>query len=102
MPALSLTKSHPIINVNPPIPPLKKIEDKTKINVRYPLISPYAYAHIYWNEKTSELVYDVEEPLLNEQERKILRLIKEALLEVINISYLSEKTIEEILDYLDK
>ncbi|MEM1535339.1 MAG: type II/IV secretion system ATPase subunit [Candidatus Pacearchaeota archaeon] len=97
-----MTKSYPSINLNPPIPPIKKIEDKTKVNVRYPLISPYAYAHIYWDAKASELVYEIEEPLLNEQERKILKLIRDALQEVINISYLSEKTQEEILDYIDK
>jgi type IV secretory pathway ATPase VirB11/archaellum biosynthesis ATPase/intein/homing endonuclease len=93
---------HPPINLNPPIPPIKKIEDKTKVNVRYPLISPYAYAHIYWNAKSSELVYDIEEPILNEQEKKLLRIIKNALQEIINISYLGEQSQEQILEYIAK
>ena len=93
---------HPNINLNPPIPSLKKIEDKTKVNIRYPLITPYAFAHIYWNPKLGELVYDVEEPILNENEKRILELIKKALQEVINIGFLSEKGQEEIFSYIDK
>ncbi len=99
---VSYKNQYPPINLNPPIPPLKKIEDKTKVNIRYPLISPYAYAHIYWNEKASELIYEIEEPLLTEEEKNILKLIKEALQEVINISYLSEKSQQEILEYIAK
>jgi len=99
---LSYKNKHPPINLNPPIPPIKKIEDKTKVNVRYPLISPYAYAHIYWNAKSSELVYDIEEPILNEQEKKLLRIIKNALQEIINISYLGEQSQEQILEYIAK
>jgi hypothetical protein len=44
------------INLNPETPALPKFEDKTKVDVRYVLISPYAYVHIYWNPKISELI----------------------------------------------
>ena len=53
------------INFTPEIPPLTKVKDKTKINVRYCLISPFAYVHIYWNPEIYELVYEIEEPILN-------------------------------------
>ncbi len=59
-----------LINFSPQIPPLKKTIDKTKINVRYALIPPFAFVHIYWDSKISELVYEVEEPYLNETEKK--------------------------------
>lgn len=94
--------TYPFIDLNPPLPNLKKIEDKTKINVRYPLIFPYAYAHIYWNSSLGEVIYEIEEPLLNQNEKRILEIIKQALQEIINISYLTEKSQSEILDYLDK
>ena len=58
------------IELSPKIPPLKKITDKTKINVRYSLIPPFAFAHIYWDAKISELAYEVEEPILNEKEKE--------------------------------
>ena len=60
------------INPNPEMPSLPSLQDTTRINVRYPLIEPYAYAHIYWDQATNELVYQVEEPPLNESEAMLL------------------------------
>ena len=36
------------IDFTPRIPPLKSIKDKTKINLRYALVDPFAFVHIYW------------------------------------------------------
>ena len=44
-----------MINFSPKIPPLKKSQEKTKINVRYALITPFAFAHIYWDPKSQKL-----------------------------------------------
>lgn len=90
------------INLSPNIPALPRLTDKTKIDVRYALITPYAFAHIYFDRKRLELVYDVEEPLLNEKERALLRKLEEALKEVININVLVEKTQKAMIEYLDK
>ena len=49
------------LNFYPEIPNLKKIPDKTKIDVRYPLIEPFAFAHIYWNPKIYELFYEISQ-----------------------------------------
>ena len=40
-----------VINIAPNIPALPRIIDKTKIDIRYKLISPYASAHIYFDPK---------------------------------------------------
>ncbi|MCS7134468.1 MAG: type II/IV secretion system ATPase subunit [Candidatus Pacearchaeota archaeon] len=92
---------HPFINLNPRIPPLKRIEDKTKLNIRYVLISPYVSCHIYWNQELKEVVYEVEEPILTEQEKKILEELKEGMTQMINLST-AEKSQEAILSYIDK
>jgi len=39
------------INFSPQIPPLKRVDDKTKVDVRYCIISPFTFIHIYWDEK---------------------------------------------------
>ena len=60
-------------------PRLITIPDKLKkedVNIRYPLIVPYAFAHLYWNPELNEIVYDVEEPLLDDTEKELLRLIQ--------------------------
>ena len=50
---------------------LKKIKDKTKIDIRYCLIAPYAFVHIHWDPAIYEVVYEIEEPILNELENLI-------------------------------
>ena len=90
------------INLNPGIPALPRYEDKTKIDVRYALISPYAYVHIYWDSKESELMYNLEEPLLDEDEKASLEEIEKSMREVINMNVLVEKTMEAMIAYIDK
>ncbi len=90
------------INLNPYIPALPRGEDKTKIDVRYALIAPYAFAHIYWNKSINEVVYEIEEPLLNEEEKSALQRIEEAMLELINVNVAIEKTLEATTSYIDR
>jgi len=52
------------INLNPTIPPLPRFSDKRNVDVRYMLMPPYAAAHIHWDEKSHELIYELEEPVL--------------------------------------
>ena len=90
------------INLNPTIPALPRLEDKKKVNVRYMLIPPYSSVHIYWDEGINELVYEVEEPKLDEYEQDALERIEEAMLELINVNVAVDKTIEAITNYIDK
>ncbi|MEI6731690.1 MAG: ATPase, T2SS/T4P/T4SS family [archaeon] len=90
------------INTTPAVPALPRVEDKKNVNVRYMLIPPYASAHIYWNNSLGELVYEIEEPVLNEQEKVSLDKIEVAMLELINMNVAIEKSIEATTEYIDK
>jgi|TARA_B100000315_G_scaffold251312_1_gene285884 flagellar protein FlaI len=90
------------INFSPKVPPLKKIKDKTTINIRYSLISPFVFVHIYWDSKISELVYDVEEPKLNEEETKYKEELISAMRNMIDFNNIIEKNKEALLNYIDK
>ena len=90
------------INLNPTVPPLPRIEDKTKLNIRYTLISPYTSVHIYWDDKEGELMYEVEEPVLDENEKNLLTTLETSLEEMINLNILIQKTTEARIDYIDK
>lgn len=90
------------INLNPAIPAIPKQHDKKKVNIRYMLLPPYASAHIYWNTKLNELVYELEEPILTEKEKEALKEIERAMLELININVAVEKSLETTLQYIDK
>jgi type IV secretory pathway ATPase VirB11/archaellum biosynthesis ATPase/intein/homing endonuclease len=90
------------INLNPTIPPIPNIIDKTKINIRYVLISPYVSVHIYWDENEEELMYHVEEPILDKQEKSLLNTLEISLGEMININIIVDKTTESMIEYIDK
>ncbi len=90
------------INLSPYIPSLPRIKDKKLVDVRYMLIPPYATAHIHWDDKLHELVYDLEEPLLNDYESSVLKKIEVAMLELININVAVANTLEATTDYIDK
>jgi flagellar protein FlaI len=95
-------QNKPVLNLTPKIPSLPKFEDKTKIDVRYLLIAPYVSCHIYWNPGISELVYEIEEPLLTDKEKDALKKIEEGMRELINVNLLIEKDLDALLTYLDK
>ena len=90
------------INPNPAIPALPRVDDRSKVNIRYSLIAPYANCHIYWNSKKRELTYDLEEPILSESERAALQKLEEAMIELININVVIDKTTESMMEYIDK
>ena len=90
------------IDFSPKVPPLKKIKDKTKLDVRYTLISPFAFVHIYWDPKIYEMVYEVEEPVLTEQEILYKEQITSAMRNLMNFETIAGKDQESLLDYIDK
>ncbi len=90
------------LDLNPKVPVLQRFPDKTLINVRYMIIAPYVSAHIYWNDETGEIMYDIEEPILDEAEKQQLARLEEGMRELINVNFLVENSIEGIITYLDK
>ena len=92
----------PAINLSPTFPPLKKIKDKTKIDLRYSVIPPFAFVHIYWDPKIFEVVYEVEEPVLDPLEMVHKEQILNAMKDMVDYDTIVEKDTEKILDYIDK
>ncbi len=90
------------INFHPKIPQLERVSDKTKVDIRYAVISPFAFIHIYWDDKIYELAYDIEEPILNEQEKIYRDQLTSAIRDLINFEEVIEKNEEALLDYIDK
>ena len=87
---------------NQEIPTLPTVHDKTKLDVRYPLIEPHAYAHLYYDQTTNEIVYKVEEPQLDPQEKQLLETIERGIGEIINISFINVKAKNAVIEYLEK
>ena len=91
------------INLNPKTPPLSMQADKTKVNVRYMVLDPFVSIHIHWEPSQGELIYEVEEPLLEERDVEDLKSIETAMREIVSINMLQDKkSTEALLDYVEK
>jgi len=91
-----------MVNFTPQVPPLKKLKDKTKIDVRYCVLSPYAFIHIHWDPKEYEVVYEIEEPILSDAEKAYLDQVITAMRDMIDFDTIVEKGIDHLLEYIDK
>ncbi|MEM4267080.1 MAG: type II/IV secretion system ATPase subunit [Candidatus Nanoarchaeia archaeon] len=90
------------LDLTPTVAQLPDFPDKTMINVRYPLTPPYAFAHIYWDSTLNELIYEVEEPVLSDDEQKTYKILEDAIREIINISMLNARDVNTVIEYLEK
>jgi flagellar protein FlaI len=90
------------IDLRPKLIVLPDIKDKTKFNIRYPLMPPYAYAHIFWDNKRNELVYYVQEPLLSDREKELLDFIKAGLEEMVSVPFSKSPKPQAMIRYLEK
>ena len=83
-------------------PIIPEFKNKAEIDVRYPLIKPYVNVHIHFSKEKKTLLYEVEEPELNEKEKKLLKILESGLEELISLSFLAIKTEEAVIEYLEK
>ena len=83
------------------IPSFPNVE-KQKLDFTYPLLPPYANAHIFWDSESKEIMYEVDEPKLDTEEIKTLSILEEGIKELINISYLGMSKKGSIIEYLEK
>lgn len=90
------------IDFSPKIPPLKKVKNKSEIDVRYCLVSPFAFAHIHWDPKIYELIYEIEEPKLDKNEEELKKQIISAMRDLINFRDIVGKGKDNLLKYIDK
>ena len=66
-----------------------------------PLDKALAYAHIHWDERRGNLIYDVVEPKLDDAGRKQIVVIKEYIEDKINVIF-DEINKKEAIAYLEK
>ena len=71
-----------------------------KIDTRYPLIEPYAYAVIKWNEEIEALSYTVIEPPLTKKEKEKLETLRGLIIDLLDVNLMDVKNIREVQKYL--
>lgn len=90
------------INDDKDIKIVSDVEKISDVDVKYPLIKPFAYAHIKWDPEEKTVLYRVIEPKLSEEDEEMLSMIKENLSEKIDVSLSSMNGRDKIIDYLQK
>jgi flagellar protein FlaI len=74
----------------------------SEIDIKYPLLEPFVYAHIRWEPRKRGLVYEVVEPCLSNNEKEILETIKKDLLEIIDVELSAVKEGGKVLKYVQE
>ena len=95
LPGFRLEKSTRIVE-------LPAVEDITKLNVIYPLIEPFSYANIKWNDEEKAVIYTVIEPQLSEGEMKILEKVSEAVIQLVEVELTAMKETSQAIQYLQR
>lgn len=75
-------------------------DNPAEVDLRYPLMEPFADAHVYWDDDEETLIYAVEEPSLTEREQMIFEELEDALEEKIDVPLSELDTTEKVVDYL--
>ena len=79
------------------LPDVENIQD---LDVTYPLIKPFANAHIFWDDEQEDVIYRIEEPELTEKEEEIFRRLKRAMEKKIDVSLKELNSTDKIVGYL--
>ncbi len=67
----------------------------------YPVLRPYTYVNVRYDDNENALVYNVVEPKLDEKEKKILEKIKEGFVQIIDVSLDDIKKQEKTTEFLE-
>lgn len=96
-------KHHVSFHVTEPALPVITTEgvETSKIDIRYPLIEPFAYAHIHWSKEDRSLIYEVDEPMLTKNEKEKYDRILGTIMKLLDSNLSTMKTREEISKYLE-
>ena len=81
------------------IPNIKTMEE---LDVKYPLIPPFTYAHLYWCDKDKEIIYSIIQPELDDEEKELVKKIEEGLSKVLEKDLTTLKKKSELINYIQK
>jgi flagellar protein FlaI len=76
------------------------VDDISKVNVIYPLIEPFAYVNIKWDPERGEIIYNVIEPVLSDEEKKLLEKVSDALIELVEVELTAIKDTGKTMEYI--
>ncbi len=82
--------------------PVSNLEKQTLLEETYPLIDPFAYCLIQTDPQTKQTRYVVVETPLSSKEEEILRMVREIMVEELDIDFSVLKDKQKASEYLRK
>jgi len=77
-------------------------KNKFETNITYPIVEPFSYAHIYFDRRTYDLIYEIIEPELTENEEKIYRNIISYIEKLLYIKLSEINNLNDAINYLQR
>jgi len=90
------------LNVKPQIPTIEIPKRIEETNIIYPLIEPFAYAKIYYDNTKASLYYKVLEPSLSQSEKDLLKVIEEGIKELLFVKLSEIEDYRKVISYLER
>ncbi|BFI73299.1 secretion system protein E [Nanoarchaeota archaeon] len=77
-------------------------KNKFETDIIYPIIEPFAYAHIYFDRQSYNLIYEIIEPKLSENERKVYQDVIIYIERLLYIKLSDINNINDVINYLQR
>jgi len=77
-------------------------KNKFETNITYPIVEPFSYAHIYFDRRTYDLIYEIIEPELTENEEKIYKNIIFYIEKLLYIKLSEIGNLNDTISYLQR
>jgi flagellar protein FlaI len=79
---------------------LPSITQPKELDITYPVLEPFSYVRVKWDDTQRMLIYNVIEPELSEEERKILEKISKTLIELVEVGFEEIKEESKAIEYI--
>ncbi len=81
---------------------LPDFKNFTHVDIKYPLLVPFAFAHIKWDDKKKKLIYNIVEPPLTKEDDELIKKIQTNLSEIIDIKLSVVRKKEKAIEYIQE
>lgn len=80
-------------------PSFKNIKE---VDITYPLLEPFAYVNIKWDDEKKEVFYNLMEPKITKEDKEMVIKVSDALIELVEVEMTTLKDPLKAIKYLEK
>jgi len=80
---------------------IERFKDLKKVDITYFLLKPFVKAHLYFDKKRNELIYELKEPKISQEDRELLKKIYNDLLQLVDLSPKDIDSKKKLIEFLE-